>query len=324
MMISRVLILLTFIIISTVSARHAFAAENGAATPSSPLPVLVSIAPQKFLLERIAGKAVEVTVLVRPGSDPHVYEPSPSQVRAASASAIWFTIGVPFEDVWQPRITANAPKLAVVSLISGITRLQGEGADHEAEQAGHEEKTHGHHDHEAEHGHGQAHAHGGEDPHVWLSPMLVRKMLPQMTRALANALPERAAEFRANAKALDAELEALDATLALRFQPFPPEQRVFLTFHPSWRYFAHNYQLTELSIEVEGKEPSPRKLQEIMNVAKAHGITTVFAEPQFPKGAARAIADTLGARVVEADPLAEDLLALYASMAEKLVQSFRR
>ena len=74
-MISRVLILLTFIIISTVSARHAFAAENGAATPSSPLPVLVSIAPQKFLLERIAGKAVEVTVLVRPGSDPHVYEP---------------------------------------------------------------------------------------------------------------------------------------------------------------------------------------------------------------------------------------------------------
>jgi zinc transport system substrate-binding protein len=267
---------------------------------SAPLPVLVSIAPQKFLLERIAGDAVSVTVLVKPGSDPHIYEPSPAQVRAASASQIWFTIGVPFEDVWLPRIMDNAPHLRTISLISDIRRLNAK-----KEGCGH-------------------HRRDGEDPHVWLSPLLIRQMLSVITQSLCLELPDRAADLQAKAKTLDGMLETLHAELSLSFQSFPLERRVFLTFHPSWRYFAQDYELTELSIEVDGKEPSPKKLQEIMDRAKAHGITTVFVEPQFPKNAARAVAEALGATIVEADPLAEDLMQLYTGMGEKLVQSFAR
>jgi zinc transport system substrate-binding protein len=289
---------------------------------SAPLPVLVSIAPQKFLLDCIAGDAVSVTVLVKPGSDPHAYEPSPAQVRAASASQIWFTIGVPFEDVWLPRIMDNAPHLRTVSLISDIQRLttKNEERDHhnhvrEAEHA---------HQAAASHGHEHTHTHDGEDPHVWLSPLLIRQMLPVITQTLCRELPDRTAGFQTKAKNLDGTLETLHAELSRSFQPFPTERRVFLTFHPSWRYFALHYDLTELSIEVDGKEPSPKQLQEIMDMAKAHGITTVFVEPQFPKNAARAIAEALGATIVEADPLAEDLIQLYTGMGEKLVQSFAR
>lgn len=73
---------------------------------ADPLPVTVSIAPQKYLLERIGGEAVAVSVLLKPGADPHAYEPTPAQIRALSSAKAWFTIGVSFEEVWLPRIQA--------------------------------------------------------------------------------------------------------------------------------------------------------------------------------------------------------------------------
>lgn len=273
-----------------------------------PLPVTVSIAPQKYILERIAGEHIAVSVLVKPGGDPHAYEPTPSQMRAASAAACWFTIGVPFEDVWLPRIRGAAPDMAVISMVKGIRRLpfdDSAGREHDPAYAEPE------------------HAHKGEDPHVWLSPMLVRGMVKNAARDLAALLPEKAPEFRKKARAFADELEALDQELAMRFADFPQERRVFLTFHPSWRYFAHNYLLTELSIEAGGKEPGPKTLKAVADAAKAHGLTTIFVEPQFPEASAKAVAQAIGARLVEADPLQENLVELYKSMADKLVDSFQ-
>ncbi|MDL2207120.1 zinc ABC transporter substrate-binding protein [Desulfovibrio sp. OttesenSCG-928-M16] len=262
---------------------------------SEPLTALVSIAPQKYILERIVGEDLnlEVSVLVKPGSDPHAYEPSPSQIRAASVATCWFTIGVPFEDIWLERIKGAAPDLVDISMIDGITRLPWNFAE--------EDK---------------------KDPHVWLSPMLVREITDNVTRKLCRLAPEKAADFRRNARAFMDELEALDMELALRFKDFAPAKRVFLTYHPSWRYFAHSYELTELSIEADGKEPGPKTLKNILEAAKTHGVRTIFVEPQFPKTAAQAIAQALDAEIVEADPLAEDLPALYKDMADKLVRAF--
>lgn len=273
----------------------------------APLPLIVSIPPQKYMLERIAGERISVTVLVKPGADPHSYEPSPSQIRHCAEAKAWFTIGVPFEDAWLSRIQSSAPDLAVISSIRNIRRLP-------SEEHAHEEKT--------TPGSSSSDAHGGEDPHVWLSPMLMREILPDMARDLAKLEPEHAAEFRANARSFADELEALDRDLMARFQAVPPEKRVFLTFHPSWRYYAYNYQLTELSIELEGKEPGLQGMKNVIDAAKRHGIKVVFVEPQFSKTAARAVAEEIGARVEEADPLAEDLPVLYKSMANKLLRSF--
>lgn len=153
--------------------------------------------------------------------------------------------------------------------------------------------------------------------------MLVREMLPHITRELGLLLPERKAELRRKAAELSDELEALDAQLADKFSAFPPERRVFITFHPSWGYFAHNYQLTELSIEIGGKEPGPKTLKQVMDAARAHGIKTVFVEPQFPKSSAEAVANGISAKIVIADPLAENLLELYKDMADKLIASFQ-
>lgn len=284
------------------------AAPLPCAAQDTPLPVLVSIAPQKYLVERIAGDAVSVTVLVQPGADPHAYEPAPSQIRAASAASVWYTIGVPFEDAWVPRITGAAKGLETASFIKGIKRLAPQGPL-DADEHHHDE------------GGAQQHEHG-EDPHVWLSPMLVREMLPGIAKDLGKRLPEKAKEFRQRAQALGDELEQLDKDLAMRFADVPESKRVFLTFHPSWRYFAFNYQLTELSIEVEGKEPGPKMLQQVADSAKKYGITTIFVEPQFPKASAKAVAEAIGAEIVEADPLAENVVETYRSMTDKLIRSF--
>lgn len=314
----RVRIFLLLALLAYAVAPTALAAQRAQAAPAAqtgPLPVLVSITPQKYIVERIGGNAVSVTVLAQPGADPHSYEPSPSQLREASSAALWLTIGVPFEDAWTSRITGAAEKLETVSFLTGIQRLPAQEGTNEPDKYAQGEAFHG--------GHGNDGHEHGEDPHVWLSPMLVREMLPGIARELGKRLPDKAAEFRKNARAFADELEALDNELAALFAPVPQERRVFLTFHPSWRYFAYNYQLTELSIEVDGKQPGPRTLERVAATAKEHGITTVFVEPQFSRSSAQAVADVIGARIEVLDPLAEDLPALYRGVAQKLVDSFK-
>lgn len=303
---------------------------------AAPLPVVASIPPQKYLLERIAGDAVIVSVLLKPGADPHTYEPSPAQMRVLASATAWFTIGVPFEDVWIPRISGTTENFMIYSSIRGIKRLPFQDQDASMEELDRMLHTDGKepasatgntHEHVCDEAHPHIHeihdhAHGGEDPHVWLSPMLIREIARGMARDLGNLLPEKAVEFDKQAEALAEELEELDRELNARFQTVPADKRVFLTFHPSWRYFAHDYGLIELSIETEGKEPSPRSLEAVADLARQVGIRTVFMEPQFPKNAAKAVAEAIGADVVVVNPLEEDLLNLFRNMADKLMATF--
>lgn len=178
------------------------------------------------------------------------------------------------------------------------------------------------------HGHGSGdthhHRHSTEDPHVWLSPLWAGEIALVMAEDLATLMPEQAGTFKERARSLVKELEELDRELAAMFRTVPGHKRVFLTFHPSWRYFAQEYGLIELSIEAEGKEPGPRGLAAVTELARRAGIRTVFVEPQFPKNSARAVAEALGANIVVADPLEENLPQLYRSMADKLMTAFAR
>lgn len=147
-------------------------------------------------------------------------------------------------------------------------------------------------------------------------------MLPRIVEALSARMPEHAETFKTNAELFTAELDALDASLREAFAAVPPERRVFLTFHPTWRYFAREYSLRELSIETEGKEPGPKRMKAIIDTARGHAIRTIFVELQFPKGAARAVAANLDATIVTLDPLAEDLIGMYKDTAAKLLDAF--
>lgn len=262
--------------------------------------IMVSIAPQRYIVERIAKDTVQVMVLAASGQDPHSYEPTPAQMRASSKAALYIAMGVPFENIWLPRIQGVAPSLRV---------LHTEGVVH-----GHDSEDDPH-----ESGHSLGHRH---DPHIWLSPDLVKAMVPLIEKELSMLLPHKASFFAANAKAFVQDIEQLQQALHTSFAPFPEKSRVFFTFHPAWGYFAEEFTLKEYSIEAEGKEPSPKKMRELIDAARAYGIKHLFIEPQFPKSAARTIAESLGAKLIVVDPLQENWLELMQVFGKQLVDSF--
>ncbi|NHZ46035.1 metal ABC transporter solute-binding protein, Zn/Mn family [Nitratidesulfovibrio liaohensis] len=326
------------------------------ATAAAAVQVAVSILPQKYFIQRIAGDLAEVTVMVPPGADPHTYEPKPSQMRALASAKLYMTIGVPFEKAWLDRITSAGGKdMTLVRLEKGIDLLPqdehflDEDHDHDGEHghghdAGHKDADqHGHKgghdaakpadakhdaDHDGDHHHdGEAaqghhhHDHEGGDPHIWLSPALVKMMAGSIKAALAKADPAHAAVYRTNHDAFVRELDELDLHINGLFENVPENRRRFMVFHPAWSYFAHNYNLREVAIEVEGREPGPKQLTRIVEFAKKEKIEAIFVQPQFSKRGAETIARNVGAKLIEADPLAEDWAANIRRVADAMAQT---
>ncbi|MBN1140349.1 MAG: zinc ABC transporter substrate-binding protein [Deltaproteobacteria bacterium] len=260
----------------------------------APLPVFVSILPQKYFVERIGGDQVKVAVLVGPGRSPATYEPTPKQMAELSQARLYFSVGVPFETVWMKRLAANNPRMKVVDSRRGIQLLSMTSHHH------HDDEKHPAGDHHAAHDQGQ----GLPDPHVWTSPARVRIMAENILAALIAAAPDHQAEFRANCKKFVADLDALEREIRERLANLT--NRRFLVFHPSWGYFAHDFGLDQIAIESSGKEPGAKALAALIQQAKRDNIRVIFVQRQFSRTAAATVAASINGRVVAIDPLAED------------------
>ncbi len=279
-----------------------FAAQAQAA----PLQVAVGVAPVAYFAKKIGGALIQATVLVPGGADAHTYEPKPSQMRALSASALYLSTGLEFEEAWEKRVKSANPRLAYVHVAEGVKRLpmpEGHGHAEDAHGKGHGHKDKGHHEAES-------------DPHVWVAPSSAKIMAANIARALAGADPANAKAYEANLAGFLREVDALDAQLRGVFASAPSDKRGFLVFHPAWGYFAKDYGLTQQAIEFEGKEPSPRRLAALISQAKAKGYKVVFVQPQMSRRTAETIAQAIGARIVVADPLAEDWAGNLKAVAE--------
>lgn len=271
------------------------------------LPVVVGIAPMKYFADKIGGGLVETTVMVPAGADAHTYEPKPSQMRAVSSAALYFAVGLEFEEAWVPRFQAANPRLRVVRTDALIPKIAMPAHHHGHDEEGGErpiesytvgnpamlEKAPEHHGAE-------------DDPHVWTAPPLVKYIAEAMVEALSQADPANAPVFRANEGAFLREIDQLDAEIRTALSGLPKNRRAFLAFHPAWGYFAKTYGLTQEAVESEGKEPGPKELARIVAEAKKDGIKVVFIQPQFSARTAQAIAQAIGGQVTAADPLAED------------------
>ena len=266
--------------------------------------VCVSIPPQKYFVERVGGDAVDVMVMVGPGDSPHTYEPKPSQLRAISRADLFITIGATFEAAWMNRFLAANPQLNVVPMGEHVDRIPAISCLHD-HGAGH-----------TPHDHGE----GGDDPHIWLTPSGMRKEVATIRTALSLARPERAEQFAANAAQLEAEIDHLDRELGQMLAPFAG--RAFMVMHPSWGYFAHDYGLRMLPIEMGGQEPSPAELAALVRMARAEGIRDVIAQPEFNVRPAELLARELGGSVHKISPLAEEWAANLVEMATLLAGQF--
>lgn len=268
---------------------------------AAPLQVTVSILPQKYFVEKIGGDQVEVNVMVLPGSSPATYEPQPRQMAQLSIADIYYAIGVPFERAWLPRFKSANKNLEIVDLSSTVARIPMKSHHHD-EDTGHDE-AHGHHDNFL------------ADPHIWLSPPLVRVLTEKIRDTLSEKDPAHAALYRKNYLSLASKINGLDNRLLKIFSD-PDGENSFMVYHPSWGYFARCYGLKQIPIEIEGKEPSPREMGRLIESAKQNKVGAIFIQPQFSRKSAEAIASSIGARVLTADPLAENWMENLEKAAE--------
>lgn len=277
--ITAVLVISLFYLLIPASAR------------ASAVEVFVSIAPEKYFVEKIGGDLVNVQVMVPPGSNPHNYEPKPRQMVELSRSAAYFAIGITFEDIWLARIAAANPDMKIFHAEKGIKKIP--------------MARHHHHDAEEKDDHDEAdHDEGRLDPHVWTSAVNVKVMAENMMKGLIEIDPANRAAYKAGCDRFLDELDGLDKDLRDILKDKAGLK--FMVFHPAWGYFARDYNLRQVPVEIEGKEPKPAQVKELIEHAVEEGIRVVFVQPQISTKSAEMIARAIGGRVVPIDPLAED------------------
>jgi len=272
------------------------------------LPVMVSILPQKYFVEQIGKDLVTVDVMVPPGAEPHTFEPKPEQLKALSRAKAYLRIRIDFEQAWMDKFAAVNPKMVIVDTTQGIQRLATPAAHHEA--------THG------ETPHTSAERRENLDPHIWLSPRLVKTQAQTIADALGQLDPNHRANYQANRQKFQANLDTLDADIRDTLKGV--KNRKFIVFHPSWSYFARDYQLEQIPIEVGGQEPSAAELADLIAKAKQNNIKVVFAEPQFSKQTAETIAKEIGGEVVVVDPLSPDWQANLRNISQTFARTMNQ
>jgi zinc transport system substrate-binding protein len=246
--------------------------------------IFTSILPQEYFVERIGGDRINVQTLVKPGSSPATYEPTPRQMASLSNAKLFFRIGVPFEKVLVPKIK-KIKGLRIVDTTVSI-KLRKMKAHHHHEEKN-DQKT-------------------KNDPHVWLSPKLVKTQARNIAAALIAADPAGKTMFENNLAIFLKDLDTLDAKLSEALAPV--KGKTFMVFHPAWGYFADAYGLKQEASEIEGKDPSGQQLARLIKMAKDEGVQVIFVQPQFSKRSAKRVAEAINGAVVLINPLARDYI----------------
>ncbi|MBG7617825.1 MAG: zinc ABC transporter substrate-binding protein [Chloroflexi bacterium] len=267
--------------------------QNEVAEESSKLGVVVTILPQAAFVEQVGGEKVEVSVMVPPGASPHTYEPKPSQLVALEKAVVYFKVGsgIDFELSWMDKLLDINNEMALVDCSEGITLIESIEGEH----------------------------HGGVDPHIWMSPVNTVVMVENICRGLVEADPQNRDYYEANKDTYITSLLRLNSEIKKGLEGV--ENRTFMVYHPSFGYYAKEYGLTMLSIEEDGKEPTPAGMASLIDRALENSIKVIFVDPQFNPQSAEVIAEAIDGTVAFIDPLVKDYLKNIELLSEALLNS---
>lgn len=263
---------------------------------SGPKPIaLVSIAPYQYLVERVGGDRLQVQTIVPSGANPHSFEPTAKQVQNLSQGTIWFRIGEPFEEKIIPILKERNESLEFLDLREGLDLM----ADASSLTC---------HDCAMEH----------LDRHIWMSPTLAAVQVEAIVQTLSDSFPEFAPEFKQKGAVLVQELMDLD--LEIRHILKPVKKRFLLVSHPAFGYFCRDYQIEQISVEYEGKDPRPHHLEEILKTAITHSLDFTLALPQYNNKGAQVIAEKLHVPVKWIDPYSPDYFDMMRHLARLIAE----
>jgi zinc transport system substrate-binding protein len=295
---------------------------------ATPPQAVASIKPVHSLVAGVAAGVTEPHLLVGGPSSPHTYSLRPSDARALSQADLVFRIGKEMEIFLQKPLASLAGGARVLDLMEQpgmVLHPLREGgtweahSHHPAEAAGHDHEHE--HEHEHDHDHGHDHGEGARDAHVWLDVANAKVMVAAIADAFAEADPENAGRYRANAGAMDRRLDEMDAELRARLAPVA--DRPFVVFHDAYSYLEARYGLTAVgAITVSPEQaPSAGHLSRIREKLRHLEAACIFAEPQFEPAAVSRIVEGTGTRAGVLDPLGADIPdgpELYFTMMRRL------
>ncbi|OYT46406.1 zinc ABC transporter substrate-binding protein [Candidatus Bathyarchaeota archaeon] len=251
---------------------------------SGGLRVVVTIPPQAEFVEKVGGEHLQVTVLVPPGANPHTYEPTARQMIEVAKAKIYFQVGsgIDLELTFTEKLIKINSGIIVINCSEGIQIVD-------------------------------------RDPHVWLSPKNAKIIVKNIYKALVQVDPENEEYYRRNMESYLKELESLDEEIRRILENLT--DRCFIVYHPAWGYFARDYNLTQIPVEKEGKEPTARGLMALIDQARELNKKVIFVSPQFDRRKAETIAENIDGKVVFLDPLAKDYVNNLRLVALKIAGS---
>lgn len=252
--------------------------------------ITVSILPQKYFVERIAGERFKVQVMVPPGADSHTFEPNARDVQNLANSSVYFQIGyIDMEQAWMNTFVSVNPQMKVTGPPKEVSLIRpGEG-------------------------------HTGIDPHIWLSPAEVRKIATEMLQVFIELDPGHATHYHENFEQFIKEVDTLDRELSMTLSPL--KGKTVIVYHPALAYLARDYGFYQIAIEEEGKPPSARHIREVINLAEKENIRTILIQRQLDADMARSIANQINGQVRVIDPLAYEWMANMRDIARLLISS---
>lgn len=263
--------------------------------------VATSIMPQLALVNTIGGDKVNAVAMIPAGASPHSYEPKPSQMTAITKAKAYFTVGIEFEEAWMGRFHSQNKNMIIFDSTKGIKKIA-------------MIKHHDEDEHEDHHGH---HEHEGLDPHVWTTPKNMIIMAANIKNTLVKIDPDNKILYNTNYIKLVASLKQTDLQIKTILKNTPKGSK-FMIFHPAWGYFAKDYNLVQLPIELEGKEPKPKELIALINRAKKEHIKAIFVSSEFSAKSASQISKTLNIPVVKISNLGYNWHSYMTSFAKAI------
>ena len=223
---------------------------SGTEKPAVTVTVTVTISPYKYFVDQIAKGKVDVNVMVSNGNNPETYEPYAQQMMELSKSALYLKVGsIGFEQTWMKKLQDNAPDMKVIDTSVGIKPAKTPG--------------------------------GNIDPHVWMSCSNARIIASNILKALCELEPKNKAFFEKNYLSLLKIIDKRDSTIREGFKNHPEMVRKFVIYHPILTYFARDYQLEQLAIEEEGREPSASQLKSLIERARKEKIKFCLIQAEF-------------------------------------------
>ena len=260
----------------------------GVCATAGGIPIAVSILPQAYFVERVAGMRARVHVMVPKGASPETYEPTPQQLVALSDSQLYVKVGapgLPFEEKYLKAALGQNRKIRVVNMSDGMTYREG-------------------------------------DPHVWTSPTAVRLAAQNIERALTAEDPAHGDDYRKNLRSFLFDIDATDREI--KRMVAEKKGSAFMVYHPAWGYFAEEYGLVQLAVEEEGKPVNAAHIRRMVDLAREKGINAILVQKGFDAKSARAIARDIGGEAVEIDPLERDWLGGMKTFTAVLEKVLRR